>query len=65
MMSVLVDRHSPHMPSTVQLLLKDFTVYGGTIFLNPKCVVVKGGRVEEKETLQDELFLAGLRARMG
>lgn len=48
----------------VQLLLKGFTVYGGTIFLDPKCVVVKRG-VEEKPAIQDELFLAGLRKRMG
>ena len=50
---------------TVQVLLKDFKVYGGTIFLDPNCVVVKGGRVEEKAALQDELFLTGLRTRMG
>lgn len=50
---------------TVQMLLRDFKVYGGTIFLEPKCVVVKGGRVEEKVVLQDELFLTGLRTRMG
>ena len=47
------------------MLLRDFTVYGGTIFLDPKCVVVKGGRVEEKAAIQDELFLIGLRTRMG
>ena len=47
------------------MLLKDFRVYGGTIFLDPKCVVIKGGRVEEKAALQDELFLTGLRTRMG
>jgi hypothetical protein len=48
-----------------QLLLKDFTVHGGTIFLDPNCVVVKGSRVEEKAAIQDELFLTGLRKRMG
>lgn len=47
------------------MLLKGFTVYGGTIFLDPKSTVVKGGRVEEKAAIQDELFLAGLRIRMG
>jgi hypothetical protein len=47
------------------MLLRDFTVYGGTIFLDPRCVVVKGGRVEEKAAIQDELFLTGLRTRMG
>lgn len=48
----------------VQLLLKDFTTHGGTIFLDPKCVVVKHGD-EEKPAIQDELFLAGLQKRMG
>lgn len=48
----------------VQLLLKDFTIHGGIIFLDPKCVIVKRG-VEEKPAVQDELFLAGLRKRMG
>jgi len=47
------------------MLLRDFTVYGGTIFLDPRCASVKGGRVEEKATIQDELFIAGLRTRMG
>jgi len=47
------------------MLLRDFTVYGGTIFLDPRCIVIKGGRVEEKAAIQDELFLAGLRTRMG
>jgi hypothetical protein len=49
----------------MQMLLRDFRVYGGTIFLDPRCVVVKGGRVEEKAAIQDELFLSGLRSRMG
>lgn len=49
----------------MQMLLRDFRVYGGTIFLDPRCVVVKGGRVEEKTAIQDELFLSGLRSRMG
>lgn len=47
------------------MLLRDFTVYGGTILLDPKCADVKGGRVEEKAVIQDELLLAGLRTRMG
>ena len=47
------------------MVLKDLTVYGGTIFLDPRCAVIKGGRVEEKAAIQDELFLAGLRTRMG
>lgn len=46
-------------------MLKGFTVYGGTIFLDPKCVVVKGGRVEEKAAIQDELFLTSLRRKLG
>lgn len=47
------------------MLLRDFRVCGGTIFLDPKCTIIKGGRVEEKAFIQDELFLAGLRTRMG
>ena len=47
------------------MLLRDFAVYSGTIFLDPRCIVVKGGRVEEKVAIQDELFLTGLRTRMG
>ena len=48
----------------LQILLKDFRVYGGVIFLDPKCVVIKGGCVEDMVTIQDELFLASLRRRM-
>jgi len=47
------------------MLLRDFAVRGGTIFLDPRCAVVKGGRVEEKAVIQDELFLVSLRTRMG
>jgi hypothetical protein len=67
-MPVPFDRHIPCVfyvgVGVVQLLLKDFTVYGGIIFLDPKCVVVKHG-VEEKPAIQDELFLTSLRKRMG
>jgi hypothetical protein len=67
LITVPFDRYRPPYVGIglAQLLLKDFTVHGGTIFLDPNCAVVKGSRVEEKAAIQDELFLTGLRKRMG
>ncbi|KAL6307428.1 hypothetical protein BKA93DRAFT_768219 [Sparassis latifolia] len=47
------------------MLIKDVRVRRGLAYLEPKCVVMKGGQNEERNAMQDHDFARSLRLRLG
>jgi RecQ-mediated genome instability protein 1 len=47
------------------MLLKNAMIRGGTAFLKPSSMIIKGGQTEDCENAQDHDFVRGLRLRLG
>ena len=51
--------------TTPQMLLKNVPIRRGIAWLEPANTVLKGYQTEERQAVQDEDFIRGLRVRLG
>jgi hypothetical protein len=47
------------------MVLKNTAIRGGTAFLEPDTVILKGGRNEDRDENRESDFLRGLQLRLG